>query len=68
MHFFPPQFINHQTPPHQNLSHNKLHLEGAIIVCNMLICNYLVKSIKLSGKRMERFGAPTLLCFSTVEN
>lgn len=35
----------------QNLSNNQLHLEGADIISKMLLDNYYIKSIKLSGDK-----------------
>lgn len=49
------QWVHTEVLSHQNLSRNMLHLEGAKIVCNMLICNYFVKSIKLSGEQVTTF-------------
>ncbi len=39
----------------QNLSNNQLHLEGAHTISKMLLDNYYIKSLKLSGDQLRLF-------------
>lgn len=39
----------------QNLSNNQLRLEGADIISKMLLDNYYIKSLKLSGDQLRLF-------------